>query len=87
VRGAHFQRWSMGLNSGQPPSPWFLGYPACIFFVFLFWDSYNIHINIYIYIGKLVPLHPYVPGSPSAVSRGPWTQVKYAVPPWWGLLP
>jgi hypothetical protein len=29
-----------------------------------------------------VPLHPCVPGSPTAASRGPKTQVRHAAPPW-----
>jgi hypothetical protein len=85
AREARFRRRSMGLNSGQLPSLWFLGYPTCHFFVFLFWNRCNIHINLYIYthIGKLVPLHPGVPRSPTIVSQGPWTWVRHLVPPWW----
>jgi hypothetical protein len=51
-----------------------LGYPTCHFF--LFWNS----CNIYIYIKKLVPLHPYVPRSPTTMSPGLETQVQHASP-------
>jgi hypothetical protein len=41
ARGEHLQHRSLGLNSGQPPAPWSLGYPVCHFFVvvFLFWTQ------------------------------------------------
>jgi hypothetical protein len=61
-----------------------LALPVVSFLFFLFWKSYNIHINIYIYIyiGKLVPFHPCVPGSPTTATQGPRTQVRHVVPPW-----
>jgi hypothetical protein len=37
-----------------------------------------IYMYIYVYkdIGKFVPLHPYIPVSPTIASWGPWTQVR-----------
>jgi hypothetical protein len=38
----------------------------------------------YIYIGKLVPLHPCVPRFPTMASQGLRTQARHVAPPWWG---
>jgi hypothetical protein len=43
------------------------------------------HLYIYIYIGKLVPLHPCVLVSLIVASRGCRSQVRLEVPPWWGV--
>jgi hypothetical protein len=89
TRVARFQRRSVGLNSSQPPPPCFLGYHAYHFLLFFSFGMAIIYILtfIYIHIGKLVPLHPCVPGSQTAASQGPWTQFRHAAPPWWGRPP
>jgi hypothetical protein len=43
-----------------------------------------IYILIYIYIGKLVPLHLRFHGSPTVASRGPTSHARQAAPPRWG---
>jgi hypothetical protein len=41
-------------------------------------------IYTYSHIGKFVPLHPYVPMSPTTMSQGPEAQFRHVTPPWQG---
>jgi hypothetical protein len=72
------------VKSGCYTEPSYLSF----FFFSLFWIAViYLHTDIYIYIRKLVPLHPYIPGSPTAMSRGPGTQVRHTTPPRRGRPP
>jgi hypothetical protein len=66
MRGAYLRCQSLRLSLGRLPSP----QPWVV-----------LPIIIYIYIGKLVPLHHCIPVSPTAASQGLGTSVRQMTPP------
>jgi hypothetical protein len=73
-----------GTELGPITMPVALGHPPCrLSFYFLLPLEMDV-IYIYKDDGKLVPLHPLAPVSPTAMSRGPGAQVRHTAPSQWG---
>jgi hypothetical protein len=81
----------MGLSLGRPACPWpraicltdFCAFFLLSFGVAILYILIDTHTYIYKGIGKLVPLHPCVPVSPTTMSRGRGAQGRHAVAHWW----
>jgi hypothetical protein len=57
---------------------------VCVFLVFSFGIDTSTHTHTHIYIEKLLPLLPCIPGSPTTMSQDPGTQFRHTVPPYRG---